>query len=77
MSKKIVFKYTSRSRPDNFFRGLRSIIDNCVDNNYEVLCSFDEDDKSMNNPFEIGGLGVGCVAPGGKRRRSGLPLPAR
>ena len=58
MSKKIVFKYTSRSRPDNFFRGLRSIIDNCVDNNYEVLCSFDEDDKSMNNPFEIGGLGA-------------------
>jgi hypothetical protein len=48
MSYKIVYKYTSRSRPDKFFRGLESIRDNSVDNNYEVICSFDEDDETMN-----------------------------
>ena len=55
-TKKIVFKYTSRSRPNNFFRGLNSIIDNCNLDNYEVLCTFDEDDTTMNNDFVKGVL---------------------
>lgn len=49
MSKKIVYKYTSRSRPNNFFRGLKSIRDNSIDDNYEVICSFDLDDETMND----------------------------
>jgi hypothetical protein len=53
MSKKIVFKYTSRSRPENFMRGLNSIIDNCVDDNYWVICSFDSDDLSMDSIREL------------------------
>lgn len=51
MSKKIVYKYTSRSRPNNFLRGLKSIIDNSVDDNYEIICSFDLDDETMNNEW--------------------------
>jgi hypothetical protein len=53
---KIIFKYTSRSRPNNFFRGLNSIVDNCESKCYEVLCTFDLDDASMNNDFVKGVL---------------------
>lgn len=54
---KILFKYTSRSRPEWFFRGLNSIIDNLHDKeNYHVICSFDSDDICMNNMEVIGKL---------------------
>lgn len=43
---KILFKYTSRSRPDNFFRGLNSIVNNLSNKeDYHVLCTFDADDN--------------------------------
>lgn len=42
---RILYKYTSRSRPENFERGLRSIIENSESDNYAVLCSFDFDDN--------------------------------
>lgn len=46
----ILFKYTSRSRPDLFFRGLDSIVNNLSDKeNYHILCSFDLDDTTMCN----------------------------
>ncbi len=46
----ILFKYASRSRRNNFFRGLDSIYDNLADNeNFHVLCEFDLDDTVMNN----------------------------
>ena len=44
----ILFNYTTRSRPANFFRGLRSIENNCI-TPYKVLVSIDEDDYTMNN----------------------------
>ena len=44
----ILFNYTTRSRPANFFRGLRSIENNCT-TPYKVLVSIDEDDYTMNN----------------------------
>lgn len=50
MSKKILFKYTSRGRKDLFFRGLRSIVENLANReDYHILCTFDEDDLDMNN----------------------------
>jgi hypothetical protein len=48
---KILFKLTSRSRPDNFFRALDSILENITDSDFGILCSLDEDDQSMNNPI--------------------------
>lgn len=44
---KLLFKYTSRSRPELFERGLKSIIDNCVSNQYKILVTVDENDASM------------------------------
>jgi hypothetical protein len=45
---KILFKYPSRGRPEKFFQGLDSIIDNLEDkDNYQILCSFDIDDLLM------------------------------
>lgn len=44
----ILFKYTSRSRPDQFYRGLVSIINNCSNPNYRILCSFDDNDPTLN-----------------------------
>ena len=49
MDSRILYKYTSRSRPANFFRGLDSIKNRSVSDNYQVLCSFDLDDLTMNN----------------------------
>ena len=46
---KILYKYTTRSRPDNFIRGLNSIIQNSVSDNFHILVSIDGDDESMNN----------------------------
>lgn len=53
MPAKILFKYTSRSRVDNFFRGLNSIYDNLANKeDFFVLCSFDVDDPAYANiPF--------------------------
>lgn len=49
MISKILFKYTSRSRPQRFFEGLDSIVKNISNkDDYHILCSFDEDDSTMN-----------------------------
>ena len=44
---KILFKFTTRSRPELFKRGMDSIINNCTAENYQILVSVDEDDTSM------------------------------
>ena len=44
---KILFKYTTRSRPELFERGLKSIINNCVSDQYKILVTVDENDASM------------------------------
>ena len=44
---RILFKYTSRSRPDLFYRGLSSIVNNCDSSNFIVLCSLDSDDPTL------------------------------
>lgn len=44
---KILFKYTTRSRPHLFARGMESIIQNCNSNNYHILVSADVDDPTM------------------------------
>jgi hypothetical protein len=46
---KILFKYTTRSRQHLFERGMRSIIDNVSDDNYEILVTADNDDAAMHN----------------------------
>jgi hypothetical protein len=44
----IAFKFTTRSRPDLFHRGMKSIIDNLSDKeNYSILVTCDSDDKTM------------------------------
>lgn len=54
---KILVKYTSRSRPDRFFFGLDSIVNNMMrPKDHQILCSFDTDDLTMNNPEVIGRL---------------------
>lgn len=51
MPHKIFFKYTSKSRVNNFFRGLDSIVNNLAKKeDYHILCSFDVDDKEYANP---------------------------
>jgi hypothetical protein len=51
---KILFNYPSRNRPERFFDGLTSIVDNTCDMTaIHVLGVFDEDDPSMNNPDTI------------------------
>lgn len=46
----ILFNYASRSRKENFFRGLDSVYSNLLDkDNFFVQCTFDEDDV-MNSP---------------------------
>ena len=44
---RILFKYTSRSRPKEFLRGLNSIIDNCESDNYDELASLDLNDPTL------------------------------
>ncbi len=49
-----LFKYPSRSRPDRFFEGLDSIVNNISDKDYyHISCTLDEDDLTMNNPQVI------------------------
>ena len=48
---KILFKYTTRSRPELFKRGMESIINNVASDNYEVLVTVDGDDDTMSQPF--------------------------
>jgi hypothetical protein len=50
---RILFKYTSRSRPDLFYRGLKSIIDNCESQNFVILCSLDLDDPTLPKYKEV------------------------
>lgn len=46
----ILIKYPSRSRPDRFFEGMESIVNNLSDKtNFHISCTLDEDDKTMNN----------------------------
>jgi hypothetical protein len=50
----ILVKYASRSRPENFERGLKSIIDNAVDiGSVFVLVSLDSDDPRLKEYEEI------------------------
>lgn len=44
---KILFKITSRNRPDKFYATLQSIFDNCVSKEYEILVSLDSDDPTL------------------------------
>lgn len=54
MPLKLLFKYTSRSRKDNFFRGLDSIVSNLSNkDDYFILCSFDTDDFEMANKLVV------------------------
>lgn len=47
---KILFKYASRSRPEKFFEGMDSIVNNLRDTeNYHISCTLDMDDLTMNN----------------------------
>jgi hypothetical protein len=50
---RILFKYTSRSRPDLFYRGLCSIFDNCDSSNFIILCSLDLDDPTLSQYQEF------------------------
>lgn len=52
--KTILFKYTSRSRPENFLRGLLSIIDNTNHlNHIAILVSLDKDDTRLNDYYTV------------------------
>lgn len=44
---KILFKFTTKSRPNLFLRGMESIINNCESENYHILVSADADDPMM------------------------------
>lgn len=44
---RILFKYTSRSRPKEFLRGLNSIIDNVAIDDYHIIISIDNDDPKL------------------------------
>lgn len=46
---KILYKFASRSRPDNFFRGVENIYINSRNKDFQILASLDTDDLSMNN----------------------------
>lgn len=43
---KILFNYASRSRPENFRRGVESIVNNCV-GDYEILAIVDANDERL------------------------------
>lgn len=61
---KILYKYASRSRPDLFYRGLISIFNNSISQNFVVLVTLDENDptiekyKKMINDFPTNQLVV-------------------
>lgn len=50
MSLKILYKVTSRSRPEWCKRAIQSIIDNEADDNRLILVSLDSDDPTMTTP---------------------------
>lgn len=50
---KILFKLTSRSRPDNFFRAIDSIVGNVESTDFIINCTLDSDDYVMNNQAVI------------------------
>jgi hypothetical protein len=47
---KILYKVTSRSRPDNLKRTLLNIQEMSTNPNYLICLTLDEDDKTVNNP---------------------------
>jgi len=47
---KILYKVTSRSRPDNLKRTLLNIQEMAVNPDYLICLTLDEDDKTVNNP---------------------------
>ncbi len=49
----ILFKFASRSRPEKFFKALDNIHHLIQDKeNFSIICSLDEDDKSMTDHFK-------------------------
>lgn len=50
---KILYKLTSRSRPENCLRALNSIIDNVVNPDYMVLISLDKDDALIEKYMDL------------------------
>lgn len=46
---KILFKFTTKSRPQLFKRGMESIINNVISQNYHILITADLDDPTMLN----------------------------
>jgi hypothetical protein len=51
---RFLFNYASRSRPENFFRGVNSIVSQISqENEYTILAVLDEDDATMNNESVI------------------------
>ena len=50
---KILYKYTSRSRPANFKRGLDSIFNLSNISNFDVLVTLDEDDDKLSEYLKI------------------------
>jgi hypothetical protein len=51
---KILFKFTSRNRPNKFFDTINNILTNLYsakEEDYIILCSLDYDDETMNNPM--------------------------
>jgi len=44
---KILFNFASRSRPNKFYKTIENIIAMCESPNYEIVCTLDTDDKSM------------------------------
>lgn len=46
---RILYKFASRSRPENFFRGVENIYINSRNKDFQILASLDTDDVSMNN----------------------------
>lgn len=53
MTPHILFKFASRSRPEKFFKALDNIYSLIEDKkNFSIICSLDEDDKSMTNLFK-------------------------
>ena len=47
---RFLINYATRSRPDKFFRGIKSITDNLSGNNtHKIVVTIDEDDETMFN----------------------------
>jgi len=57
VEQKILFKISSRERPEMFFTALNSIVDNLADTeNYFIQCSFDLNDATMFNETVVAAL---------------------